>query len=149
MQEKKWISLVVSEHFSCWPIGIKISTFLLSFGKKGGSYYLIEQVPAFKSSAQKLCPSCTELGIQNLEKSNVLPILHFLQGASMYSVLTFVDPMFRLQFNVNIFWVVMPVKKKKAIFAYFQLVILLHFTHSFCSPLQLCLCNSLYERVNG
>lgn len=61
---------------------------------------------------EKVSPFCTEFCIQNLEKSKVLQIPHLLQGASMYSVLIFVDPMLRLQFNVNIFQVVMPVKKK-------------------------------------
>lgn len=88
------------------------SVFLLNFGQKRGSDYLSEEVHAFKSSVgENVSPSCTELCIQNLEKSKILQIPHLLQGVSMYSVLTFVDPMLRLQFNDNIFLMVMPIKK--------------------------------------
>lgn len=65
----------------------------------------------------------------------------------MYSALTFVDPMLRLQFIAIIFHVVMPVKKTSSLLT--LLVILLHFTHAFCSPFHLWLCHFLYERING
>lgn len=91
---------------------------------------------------QEMSSSCTEIYIQNLEKSEVLQVPHALQGTSLCSMLTFMDPMFRLQFSDNIFRVVISVKITNC-HHLLQLVIVLHFTHLFCCPLQLCLCHPL------
>lgn len=73
---------------------------------------------------EKMTPSCTvDLYSKPVEKQGC-PDPHLLQLTSMHCVLAFVDARLRVQINVNIFQVLMPVKKKIIISACFQLVIL-------------------------
>lgn len=96
---------------NCWYKDRHLS-FFWALDKKEEVIISIRKSTLSNLQQEKMSTSCTELWIQNLEKSKVLQIPHLLQEASMYSVLTSVDPMLRLQFNVNIFRVVIPVKKK-------------------------------------
>lgn len=149
MQEKSWISLLVSEHLNCWIVDIKTGIFLSSdLWTKRRKWLSQWRSPCLQILSKRCLLPIQSFTLKIWGKARFFKSFFILQGKYMYSVLTSVDPVLRLQFIVIVFQVVMPIKKKKSSLLTL-LVILLHFSHSFCSPLQLWLCHFLYERVNG
>ena len=125
----------MSEHSSCWTVCIKTGIFL-SFELCTKRKWLSQWGgPCLQIlSRRRLLLPVQSFALKTWRKTRFSkPFISYKEHpcttihpcAILYiHVLTFVDPMLRFQFNVNIFWVVIPVKKY-FIIAYFQLVILL------------------------